>query len=111
MLGVFPFFYSLFYSFEDLQLLKLDDTQDIYALHFVFIPIIQKHSDLFQQGWAHHSLRIEHNKTPQQLWIMGLQDQEGVDPDSEAITGLSVSLLCYNNTKFIKLLVIKRMRL
>ena len=43
-------------------------------------------------------LRTEHNKTPQQLWIMGLQDQEGDDPDSEAITGLSVSLLCYDNT-------------
>ena len=40
------FFYSLFHSLEDLQLLNLDDTRDLYALHFVFIPIIQKHLEL-----------------------------------------------------------------
>ena len=89
MLGVYLFF-TLFYSLEDLQLLNLDDTRDIYTLHFVFIPIIQEHLGLFQQGWAHHSLRTEHNNTPQQLWIMGLQEEEA---DGEAVTGLSVSLL------------------
>ena len=88
--GCISFFYSLFYSFKDLQLLNLDDTRDIYALHFAFIPIIQEHLELFQQGWAHHSLRTEHNNIPQQLWIMGLQEEEA---DSEAVTGLSVSLL------------------
>ena len=87
MLGVY-LFYSLFYSFEDLQLLNLDDTRHIYTLHF-FNPIIQEHLGLFQQGWAHHSLRTEHN-TPQQLWIIGLQEEE---TDGEAASGLSVSLL------------------
>ena len=87
--GCVSFFYSLFYSFEDLQLLNLDDSRDIYALHFAFIPIIQEHLELFQQGWAHHSLRTEHNNTPQQLWIMGLQEEQ---VGSEAVTGLSVSL-------------------
>lgn len=87
------FFYSLFHSFEDLQLLNMDDIRDLYALHFVFIPIIQRHLELFQQGWAHHSLRTEHNKTPQQLWIVGLHQQASEDSDSEAITGLNVSLL------------------
>ena len=89
--GCVSFFYALFYSFEDLQLLNPDDTRDVYALHFVFIPILQKHLDMFQQGWAHHSLRTEHNKTPQQLWILGLHEQSS---DSEEITGLSVSSLC-----------------
>ena len=70
--GCISFFYTLFYSFEDINLLNMDDTRDVYALHFVFIPIIQKHLDMFQQGWAHHSLRTEHNKSPYQLWITGL---------------------------------------
>lgn len=90
--GCISFFYSLFHSFEDLQLLNVDDIRDLYALHFVFIPIIQKHLELFQQGWAHHSLRTEHNKTPQQLWIVGLHQQASEDSDSEAITGLNVRL-------------------
>lgn len=60
--GCVSFFYSLFYSLEDLQLLNVDDTRDLYALHFVFIPIIQKHLELFQQGWANHSLRTERTK-------------------------------------------------
>ncbi len=61
--GCVSFFYLLFYSMEDIQLLNVDDTRDIYTLHFVFVSIIQKHLNLFRQGWAHHSLRTEHNKS------------------------------------------------
>lgn len=70
---------------EDIQLLDINDPRDVYALHFVFISIIQKHLDLLRRGWSQHSLRTEHNKTPCQLWITELQD------DDEVINGLSVS--------------------
>ena len=43
---------------------------------------------MFRQGWAHHSLRTENNKTPLQLWIMGIQS---ITPSNEVITGLNVS--------------------
>ena len=33
--GCISFFYTLFYSFEDIHLLNMDDTRDVYALHFV----------------------------------------------------------------------------
>lgn len=78
---------------EDIHLLNPDDTRDLYALHFVFIPIIQKHLDLFQEGWAHHSLRTEHNKSPKQLWISGLCEYSEQNTESEAITGLTVSII------------------
>lgn len=85
------YFYTLFYGLEDLQLMDVDDIRDIYALHFVFIPIMQRHLDLFREGWAHHSLRTEHNRTPLQLWLSGLNQQQ----DMQAIAGLTVSnLLC-----------------
>jgi len=57
----------------------------------MFTPLIQQHLDLFRQGWAHHSMRTEGNKTPQQLWIRGLQDVNNVN--NAAITGLDVSCI------------------
>ena len=49
----------------------------IFALHFVFTPIIQEHLNMFCQGC----------RAPQQLWILGLQ---GAEDDDLAITGLDV---------------------
>ena len=88
--GCISSFYSLFYSFEDIGLLDIESALDLYALHFVFTPLIQQHLDLFRQGWAHHHMRSEGNKTPQQLWIRGLQHANNV-----AITGLYVSLIWF----------------
>ena len=58
-------------------------------MHYTFLPIIQQHLDLFSQGWAHHHMRTEGNRTPQQLWILGLQS---VANDDMAICGLNISL-------------------
>ena len=52
----------------------------------------QQHLNLFCQGWAHHHMRSEGNKTPQQLWIRGLQDT--TNTNNAAITGLDVSWSC-----------------
>ena len=41
---------------EDISLLDHDDLLDVYALHFVFLPIIQRQLDTFREGWAHHPL-------------------------------------------------------
>ena len=41
--GCVSFFNSLFYSFEDLQLLNSDDTRDIYALHMCMTIVTTKH--------------------------------------------------------------------
>lgn len=87
--GCVSFFYLLFSSFEDHGLLNINCPLDLYALHFVFLPIIQEHLDLFCQGWAHHHMRTEANRSPQQLWILGLQN---VSNDDMAIRGLNVRL-------------------
>ena len=46
-----------FYFMEDIGLLNHDDLVDLYALHFVFLQVIQQQLDIFREGWAHHSLR------------------------------------------------------
>ena len=67
--GCISYFYNIFYALEDINLLDPCKPEDLYALHFVFLPIIQVHLDMFQQGWAHHSLRTENNKTPLQSQV------------------------------------------
>ena len=92
--GCISFFYSFFYFLEDSGLLDVDNPLDLYALHFVFTPLIQRHIDVFHHGWAYHSLRTERNKTPQQLWISGLQNVS--DHEDMAVSGLNVSAtLCF----------------
>ena len=67
------------------RLLNIECTLDLYALHFV---ITQQHLDLFRQGWAHHHhMRTEQNRSPLQLWMLGLQT---VSHDDEVIRGLNV---------------------
>lgn len=88
--GCVSFFYSFFYSLEDIGLLDVNCPMNLYALHFVFTPIIQRHLDMFRHGWAHHSMRTERNRTPKQLWILGLHRID--DHSDMAMTGLNVSI-------------------
>ena len=66
------FFYYLFYSLESTTLLNQCDLRDLYALHLVFLPKIQEQLDQFRLGRCHHKLRTEQNKTPYQVWIIGM---------------------------------------
>ena len=87
--GCISFFYYFFYSLEEAHIIDVNDLHDIYALHFVFLPIIQDHLDMFRAGWANHRLRTEGNKTPQQLWTIGFQN--AAEENDAAMTGLNVS--------------------
>jgi len=88
--GCISYFYNLFYSMEDEGLLDNQDCMDLYAIHYVFLPIIQSQLNVFREGWAHHRMRTEGNQTPMQLWIMGLQRAE---EESSAVEGLEVSIV------------------
>ena len=70
--GCLCFFYYFFYFMEDVGILDANDEIDLYTLHYIFLPIIQMQLDLFKQAWACHPLRTERNRSPQQLWILGL---------------------------------------
>ena len=80
--GCICFFYNFFHFLEDIGVLDPNDVLDVYALHFVFLPIIQSQLDTFREGWAHHPLRTERNKTPMLLWILGLSNMHSQNPES-----------------------------
>lgn len=51
----------------------LDTTDDIHlwALHFVFLPRINKALSIFTSTWNNHKLSSQQNKTPYQLYLRG----------------------------------------
>jgi hypothetical protein len=70
--GVTYLYYDLFYHLENQGYLNPDLDVDIFSLHFVFIPRINRHLQSWKSGWVNHRLRTEGNRTPNQLFIMGL---------------------------------------
>ena len=86
--GCVHFFYTLFYFLEDIGILDVSDPLDLYTLHIITLPVIQHHLNLFREGWANHPVRTERNKTPLQLWILGLHEMQSTDPDEMAVAGL-----------------------
>ncbi|XP_065924261.1 uncharacterized protein [Magallana gigas] len=71
--GVLCIFYNLFHSLENEDLLDPADEIDIGCLQLVFLPKINKMLELFQNMWNNHKLRTERNRSPLQLFMMGLQ--------------------------------------
>lgn len=65
-------FYKLFYYMEQHDSLDMLDEKHLYALHYVFIPRINKSLSHFQNGWNHHPVRTAHHKSPYQLFTAGM---------------------------------------
>lgn len=91
--GCICFFYYFFYFLEDAGILNTEDEVDLYSLHYVFVPVIQKQLDVFRHAWACHPLRTEGNRSPQQLWILGLQAMSTQDHQHEALTGTKFNVV------------------
>ena len=71
--GVLSFYRELFYHMEALGMLDADNDLHLFCLHFVFIPRMNRHLITWREAWAKHPMRSEHNFSPEQLWISGLQ--------------------------------------
>ena len=65
-------YYRLFYYLEQHDLLDPLREQNLYALHYVFIPKINKSLEEFRKAWNHHRIRTAHQKSPYQLFTAGL---------------------------------------
>jgi len=71
---VLSHFIDLFHFLEENGSLAKDNEVDLFSLHYVFVPRIQKSFDQFQEGWNHHQISTEKNNTPYQLWLLGMMD-------------------------------------
>ena len=64
-------FYDTFHSLEEDHLLDPLNETDIFCLHYVYVPIINRCLQEFVESWNHHRISSEHNRTPYQLQVMG----------------------------------------
>ena len=61
-------FYRLFYYLEYHGLFNPIDNVHIFALHYIYLPHINKSLHEFQDAWNSHKIRTEQGLTPSQLF-------------------------------------------
>ena len=55
--GVLKFYYDLFYFCEDIGILDVLNDAHIQALHYVFLPVINKKLEMWNAAWCRHRMR------------------------------------------------------
>lgn len=91
-------FYKLFYFMEHHGILDHLNDYHLWALHYIFLPRINKALNEFVNSWNNHPIRTAGHKSPQQLFTAGLlllqnsqlvaldffesvDDEYGIDPE------------------------------
>ena len=65
-------YYRLFYFMEQNDLLHPLNEKHLFALHYIYIPRINRALTLFMNGWNHHPIRTAHHKSPYMLFNSGM---------------------------------------
>ena len=81
--SVIQTFYSLFYFLESDDILDIDDERDLFALHLIYLPVINNCLNEFREAYNHHPIRTARHKTPVQMWTAGV-----IDPRNQYQTGV-----------------------
>ena len=95
--GVLYIYYSLFSHLEGCGVLDPSNESDLFALHYVYKPRINHHLSVWKEGYLRHKIRTAGQRTPMQLYILGLLQTRGSGqlPAQEAYEQLSVVSLQY----------------
>lgn len=65
-------YYHLFYLMEDCGILHVENEIELYSLHYVYVPRINRHLTEFRESWNCHPLTSSHCRSPLQLWVRGM---------------------------------------
>ena len=65
-------YYTLFYMLEDSGVLDVDNNMYLLALHYVYVPRINRSLSSFWEAWNNHGLASSGNRSPLQLWSSGM---------------------------------------
>lgn len=74
---VTAFYKNIFGFMEDHNILCQTDEIDLFCLHKIFLPRIQKSLNEFINVWNYHGLRTMHNQSPLALWHQGMLQNFG----------------------------------
>lgn len=64
-------YYRLFYYMEHQRLLNPVDSVHLFALHYIYVPRINRALDEFVSTWNNHGIRTAHGMTPSQMFTEG----------------------------------------
>nr|XP_061823851.1 uncharacterized protein LOC133611022 [Nerophis lumbriciformis] len=78
---------NLLYTLEENYILDISSIDDIFCVHYAFLPRLKKDLEIFTEGWNHHPKRTEGNRSPMQMWECG-QMFNNSDAYSENIADL-----------------------
>ena len=84
---------QIFYQMEARGILDPDNSMDIFCLHYVFLPRINRSLKEFIAAHNNHPVSTEGNKTPSQLFFLNLNLtalRSGISPE-EIRHGINVS--------------------
>ena len=66
-------FANIFSCIESLMLGTTNEVH-LFALHLIYVTLINEAVDELRNSWNYHSLSTDGNLTPRQLWIQGMTD-------------------------------------
>lgn len=70
--SVTKMYYRLFYFLEHHSVLDPLNEVHLYALHFVYLPRINRAIDMFRIAWNNHGIRTVEHMSPRQLFVSGV---------------------------------------
>lgn len=86
-------YYNLLHSFEENGFLDISSTDDIFCVHYTFLQRLKKDLEIFTEGWNHHPLRTEGNRSPIQMWETGqMLNNSNVHSENLAVSVFSTFL-------------------
>jgi hypothetical protein len=71
--------YIQFYELEDAGLLSPDNIVHIHVLQLLYLSEINKRLTTFRLAWNGHRMRSVRNRTPQQVWLDGMLENQNSD--------------------------------
>lgn len=74
--AVLSMFCNLFTFMESDGILDPDNEHHIFCLHAVYKPIINDMLTNFANAWINHKMRTTSNKSPLQIFIMGMHQSQ-----------------------------------
>ena len=103
--GVLSLYHSLFNHLEECGMLDQLSNLDIFGLHMIYIPQINRPLDVWSKGWNHHKMRTTGSLSPLQQFTEGLLRIRGTESSiaSETFETLEqVGLISLNSYKIYK---------
>lgn len=75
--GMTNVYCDLFHHLEEEGIIDIDNEMHIWALHYIYLPRINRDLKDFTQQWNNHGLRTERHLSPLQIFVRGSLQQQG----------------------------------